>query len=119
MANKHPNMKGLKPQKKGNPSLNPKGRPKGYRDWKTVYKEILETIMKAKDTGFDIPFIASQNEKLSMQQMIALRHIKKTLGKCDTNDMKLLQDRTDGLLKQMFEVENIPVEISSDDKNLL
>lgn len=112
------NTSGLKPCKPGE-TANPHGRPKGVKNWKTIYKHYLEIELTGKEAGTKVPFINNQSEKLTLQEMIALKHLKKALDKGRADDIKLIQDRTDGLLKQTVEVENIPVEISSDDKNLI
>jgi hypothetical protein len=112
------NTSGLKPCKPGE-THNPFGRPKGVRNWKTIYKHLLEVELSGKEVGVKLPFINNQNARLTIQEMIALKHLKKALDKSRADDIKLIQDRTDGLLKQSIEVENIPVEISPDDKNLL
>jgi len=46
MANNPNAAKNLIPAKKGEPSRNPKGRPKGSKDAKTVYREMLSAVSK-------------------------------------------------------------------------
>ncbi len=39
----------VEPWKKGDPSPNPNGRPKGQKNYRTLYREALISIAKAKD----------------------------------------------------------------------
>ena len=95
------NDENLKPCKKEE-THNPNGRPKGRKNFKTIYKKFLKMKMKAKDSDYEIPFI-DENKEISLQEMIVLRHIKKALGKADYKDIEMIINRVDGLLKQEIE----------------
>jgi hypothetical protein len=98
------NDENLIPAKKGE-VRNPNGKPKGCKNFKTIYKHFLKQKFKKSEleeiTGFEIPF--TDKEELTVQEAIVLRHIKKTMGKADYKDIGLIIDRVDGLLKQPFE----------------
>lgn len=88
----------LIPAKKGE-IRNPKGKPKGTKNFKTLYKKYLALTMKPDESGFDIPFV-DKNTKLSLKDMMILRHIKKAIGKADYKDIEMIINRVDGLLTQ-------------------
>jgi hypothetical protein len=96
------NNENLKPVKKGE-IRNPKGRPKNSKNFKTIYKKILQQKFKKAELeeilGSGIPFI-SKDEKVTIQYAIVLRHIQKTLEKCDHLDIKLIKDTVDGMVTQ-------------------
>jgi hypothetical protein len=97
----------LIPAKKGE-IRNPKGKPKGTKNFKTLYKKYLALTMKPEESGFDIPFV-DKDIKLSLKDMMILRHIKKAIGKADYKDIEMIINRVDGLLKQ-----NIDTNIKTD-----
>lgn len=83
---------------------NKKGRGKGTKNFKTIYKKYLSLVMKPDATGFDIPFV-DKGKELPLQEMIVLRHIKKMIGKADARDIGMIMDRVDGLLKQNIDID--------------
>jgi hypothetical protein len=95
------NDENLIPAKKGD-VRNPKGKPKGCKNFKTIYKHFLKQKFKKSEleeiTGFEIPF--SDDVEMTIQEAIVLRHLKKALGKADYKDIQMIIDRVDGLLKQ-------------------
>jgi hypothetical protein len=95
------NDENLIPAKKGE-VRNPKGKPKGTKNFKTLYKRYLNMKLKPGDSGFEIPYVSEETE-LTLKEMIVLRHIKKAIGKADYKDIEMIINRVDGLLKQQLE----------------
>lgn len=61
-----PNEGNLKPFKKGT-SGNPKGKPKGAKSFKTIYRELMETSISQKNP------LTGKPETMHMKDWIALR----------------------------------------------
>lgn len=95
--------KDLIPAKKGE-IRNPKGKPKGTKNFKTIYKKYLALKLKPSDQEFDIPFV-DKDQELSLREMMILRHIKKAIGKADVKDIEMIINRVDGLLSQKIDNE--------------
>jgi len=113
------NEQNLTPFKDGHPPNNA-GRKKGTKNWSTVFKKYAKLKIKPSDIGIKQMFTDEQlDEQLSVQDIIVLRALYRAAKEVNPNSIKLIIERMDGLLKQKFELENIPVEITPDDKNLL
>lgn len=96
----------------------PKNRKtkKGYRDWKTIYKEILAVefdISKSEDK--DLQFIAGKSKKLTGQELLAIKdYIAAVKGSDKAKDR--IQNRTAGLPKQLIEnINRKPLRIIYED----
>lgn len=96
----------LKPFKKGDPSPNPNGRPKGSRNRSTVIREFLEATMTEKNP------ITGKTEKLSVEQLMALSMIKQVLSKGNVHAWNSIKDDAYGKAKES-------VELSGDILNIL
>lgn len=72
---------------------NKKGKPKGTKNWSTIYKRFLKIKLSPKD--YNIPFVEGDHP-LSLQEMIALKHLNKALEKPEARDIELIMDRVDG-----------------------
>jgi len=97
---------GNKPFKKGDPSPNPNGRPKGSRNRSTVIREFLEATMTEKNP------ITGKTEKLSVEQLMALSMIKQVLSKGNVHAWNSIKDDAYGKAKES-------VEMSGDILNIL
>lgn len=97
---------GNKPFKKGDPSPNPNGRPKGSRNRSTVIREFLEATMTEKNP------ITGKTEKLSVEQLMALSMIKQVLSKGNVHAWNSIKDDAYGKAKES-------VELSGDILNIL
>ena len=84
-----PNPENIIPPKKGEPSRNPNGRPKGVRNRSTIVKYWLEAIKEAKNP------ITGQLEQLPIQDQLVLALIGKAL-KGDVAAFKELMDSGHG-----------------------
>lgn len=98
------NDENLIPAKKGE-VRNPKGKQKGTKNFKTIYKKYLELKLKPSESGFNIPF-TEDDKPISIKEMIILRHLKKALGKSGYKDIEMIINRVDGLLKQNIDIDN-------------
>jgi len=96
----------LNPSKKGDPSPNPNGRPKGSRNRSTVIREFLEATMTEKNP------ITGKTEKLSVEQLMALSMIKQVLSKGNVHAWNSIKDDAYGKAKES-------VELSGDILNIL
>lgn len=96
----------LNPQKSGEPSKNPNGRPKGSRNRSTVIREFLEATMTEKNP------ITNKTEKLSVEQLMALSMIKQVLSKGNVHAWNSIKDDAYGKAKES-------VELSGDILNIL
>ena len=88
----------LNPSKKGDPSPNPNGRPKGSRNRSTVIREFLEATMTEKNP------ITGKTEKLSIEQLMALSMIKQVLSKGNVHAWNSIKDDAYGKAKESVEL---------------
>ena len=88
----------LKVVKKGDPSPNPNGRPKGARSRTTIVREWLETMESIKNP------ITGQTEKLSQYDIITLALIKKARNG-DVQAFKELMDSSFGKIPDKLQAE--------------
>ena len=88
----------LNPSKKGDPSPNPNGRPKGSRNRSTVIREFLEATMTEKNP------ITGKTEKLSVEQLMALSMIKQVLSKGNVHAWNSIKDDAYGKAKESVEL---------------
>lgn len=91
-----PNPENIIPPKKGEPSRNPNGRPKGVRNRSTIVKYWLEAIKEAKNP------ITGQLEQLPIQDQLVLALIGKAL-KGDVAAFKELMDSGHGKITEKIE----------------
>lgn len=91
-----PNPENIIPPKKGEPSRNPNGRPKGVRNRSTIVRYWLEAIKEAKNP------ITGQLEQLPIQDQIVLALIGKAL-KGDVAAFKELMDSGHGKITEKIE----------------
>ena len=90
-------VENLKPQKAGEPSHNPLGRPKGLRNRSTIVREWLETTYKK------INPITGQNETLQIQDHLVISLIGKAL-KGDVQAFRELFDSGHGKVSELLDV---------------
>jgi len=90
-------VENLKPQKAGEPSHNPNGRPKGSRNRSTIVREWLETTYKK------INPITGQNETLQIQDHLVISLIGKAL-KGDVQAFRELFDSGHGKVSELLDV---------------
>lgn len=83
--------------KKGDPSPNPRGRPKGSLNTSTIIKRWLEATEKAKNP------LTGKEEKMTQMDIITLAQLIKA-RKGDTTAFRELLDRTDGKPSQAVNV---------------
>ena len=95
-------IENLKPQKAGEPSHNPNGRPKGVRNRSTIVREWLEAMESVKNP------ITGLNEKLSQYDIITLALIKKARNG-DVQAFKELMDSSFGKIPDKVLSESINV----------
>lgn len=96
----------LNPQKSGEPSKNPNGRPKGSRNRSTVVREFLDATMKTKNP------ISGEQENLTVEQRMVLSMIAQVLTKGNVHAWNSIKDDAYGKAKES-------VEISGDILNIL
>jgi len=89
----------LHPPKKGDPSPNPNGRPKGTRNRSTIVREWLEATESMKNP------ITGQSEKLTQYDIITLALIQKA-RKGDVQAFKELMDSSFGKIPDKLLAEN-------------
>jgi hypothetical protein len=89
----------LHPPKKGSPSPNPNGRPKGVRNRSTIVREWLEATESMKNP------ITGQSEKLTQYDIITLALIQKA-RKGDVQAFKELMDSSFGKIPDKLLAEN-------------
>lgn len=108
------NLKTLKPPKKGEPSRNPNGRPKGSQNRATIAKKYLAMIAVIPPTEHKKLATAfpKLKDKISAEELITLAQISKA-SKGDTNAYKALMDSVYGQPKQQIEFDGniVPGEI--------
>ena len=92
-------IENLKPQKAGEPSHNPNGRPKGLRNRSTIVREWLEATESMKNP------ITGQSEKLTQYDIITLALIQKA-RKGDVQAFKELMDSSFGKIPDKLLAEN-------------
>ena len=92
-------IENLKPQKAGEPSHNPNGRPKGTRNRSTIVREWLEATESMKNP------ITGQSEKLTQYDIITLALIQKA-RKGDVQAFKELMDSSFGKIPDKLLAEN-------------
>jgi hypothetical protein len=92
-------VENLKPQKAGEPSHNPNGRPKGLRNRSTIVREWLEATESMKNP------ITGQSEKLTQYDIITLALIQKA-RKGDVQAFKELMDSSFGKIPDKLLAEN-------------
>lgn len=97
MANKNPNINGLKPFKPGE-SGNPAGLKPGIKNRSTIARKWLELEIKEKNP------ITGIEEQLSLEDLITLAQIK-AAKKEDSQAYKVLMDSRYGAPKQDIEFE--------------
>jgi hypothetical protein len=90
-------VENLKPQKAGEPSHNPLGRPKGLRNRSTIVREWLETTYKKVNP------ITGQNETLQIQDHLVISLIGKAL-KGDVQAFRELFDSGHGKVSELLDV---------------
>jgi len=92
-------VENLKPQKAGEPSHNPNGRPKGLRNRSTIVREWLEATESMKNP------ITGESEKLTQYDIITLALIQKA-RKGDVQAFKELMDSSFGKIPDKLLAEN-------------
>ena len=110
-------VENLKPQKAGEPSHNPNGRPKGLRNRSTIVREWLEASYKK------INPITGQNETLQIQDHLVISLIGKAL-KGDVQAFRELFDSGHGKVSELLDVtskgESITQEkLNSEERRML
>lgn len=110
-------IENLKPQKAGEPSHNPLGRPKGLRNRSTIVREWLETNYKKVNP------ITGQNETLQIQDHLVISLIGKAL-KGDVQAFRELFDSGHGKVSELLDVtskgESITQEkLSPDERRMM
>lgn len=90
-------VENLKPQKPGEPSHNPLGRPKGLRNRSTIVREWLEVNYKKVNP------ITGQTETLQIQDHIVISLIGKAL-KGDVQAFRELFDSGHGKVSELLDV---------------
>ena len=90
-------VENLKPQKAGEPSHNPLGRPKGLRNRSTIVREWLEANYKKVNP------ITGQTETLQIQDHLVISLIGKAL-KGDVPAFKELMDSGHGKVSELLDV---------------
>lgn len=90
-------IENLKPQKAGEPSHNPLGRPKGLRNRSTIVREWLEANYKKVNP------ITGQNETLQIQDHLVISLIGKAL-KGDVQAFRELFDSGHGKVSELLDV---------------
>lgn len=90
-------VENLKPQKAGEPSHNPLGRPKGIRNRSTIVREWLEANYKKVNP------ITGQNETLQIQDHLVISLIGKAL-KGDVQAFRELFDSGHGKVSELLDV---------------
>lgn len=90
-------VENLKPQKAGEPSHNPLGRPKGLRNRSTIVREWLETTYKKVNP------ITGQPETLQIQDHLVISLIGKGL-KGDVQAFRELFDSGHGKVSELLDV---------------
>lgn len=90
-------VENLKPQKAGEPSHNPNGRPKGLRNRSTIVREWLEANYKKVNP------ITGQTETLQIQDHLVISLIGKAL-KGDVHAFKELMDSGHGKVSELLDV---------------
>jgi hypothetical protein len=102
-------VENLKPQKAGEPSHNPNGRPKGVRNRSTIVREWLEANYKKVNP------ITGQTETLQIQDHIVISLIGKAL-KGDVPAFKELMDSGHGKIIDGLDVTSKGESITSGEK---
>lgn len=90
-------IENLKPQKAGEPSHNPLGRPKGLRNRSTIVREWLEATYKKVNP------ITGQTETLQIQDHLVISLIGKAL-KGDVQAFRELFDSGHGKVSELLDV---------------
>jgi hypothetical protein len=103
------NIHNLKPQKAGEPSHNPNGRPKGVRNRSTIVREWLEATYKKVNP------ITGQTETLQIQDHLVISLIGKAL-KGDVPAFKELMDSGHGKIIDGLDVTSKGESITSGEK---
>jgi len=98
MGNPNPDQSGLVYFKKGQ-SGNPKGKPKGTRNFKTILNEYLDKNVDFKDP------VEKRKVKKSLREVVALSLLSKAV-KGDLNAISQVMDRVDGKPVQVNKNEN-------------
>ena len=102
-------VENLKPQKAGEPSHNPNGRPKGLRNRSTIVREWLEANYKKVNP------ITGQTETLQIQDHLVISLIGKAL-KGDVPAFKELMDSGHGKIIDGLDVTSKGESITSGEK---
>lgn len=102
-------VENLKPQKAGEPSHNPNGRPKGLRNRSTIVREWLEANYKKVNP------ITGQAETLQIQDHLVISLIGKAL-KGDVPAFKELMDSGHGKIIDGLDVTSKGESITSGEK---
>ena len=87
--------------KKGQPSANPKGRPKGSKSWKTLLDEELNREITISVNG--------KPEKVTMKQAIVRREVQKALVDGDLKNLATI-----GAFKEVEEAREYPLKFTLD-----
>jgi hypothetical protein len=99
------NDENLKPCQPGE-THNKAGKPKGIKNWSTIFKKYMKLKIKPSDIGIELTDRQMEDQQLTYQDIIALRLLHKTMKKVDARDIELIINRTDGLLTQKVDQTN-------------
>ena len=75
-------------------SGNPKGKPKGSKDSRTVLNEFFEVVLQGEDP------ITGKKGEFTIRELLFAKQISKALNDGDTTAFKELMDRYEGKAKQ-------------------
>lgn len=105
---KRGNAEHLTPFKKG-VSGNPKGRPKGSRDSKTIITEQLARLARDENGNY---VLDDDGEPMTWGELMHAKQIQKAALLGDTTAFNALMDRQEGKAKQITENTNKNVDMS-------
>ena len=88
----------LQPAQKGE-VRNPKGKPKGTKNWKTIINEIVNVQIDNKDENVFV-----KGKKITPQQIIIIQQVQKAM-KGDTKSAEVLMNRMDGYPKEDIKID--------------
>jgi Family of unknown function (DUF5681) len=102
-----PNPENIIPPKKGEPSRNPKGRPKGSLNRSTVARQYLAmlAVLPKSEHNKLADIFPKVKEKMTAEELITLSQISRA-SKGDTNAYKALMDSAYGAPKQQVELDS-------------
>jgi hypothetical protein len=104
MGNPKPNIKGLKPIKPGE-VRNPKGKPKGAMNSKTIIRRFLEldAVATNPNTKKKVALKGLKGEPITYMEAIIIRMIQRAM-KGDTTAFNAILDRMEGKPKQTTDI---------------